>query len=316
MRYFLSDGLKVYGPFEHKVVEKLLTDGRISLMTYVKTEKAHDWEAICAHADFTQPKAPEPASGEKNSVFGLMPDYHVTHNPDWIGDIASYNQSARSEQKEKGKAKKPDLFDGTLGGLNKAVKKKAMPQGEVWYLKSGNLQLGPYTYLKMLDLIKHNEMREHDLIRKASESIWKFAREVLEFSPNYIQKVEEPIVKELLERKFFRRTHARHDFRAEITVFDGKNTQHLECGDLSAGGCAFFSRPALYKNEDLVLIRYEDPVLSKIEGFHAKAKILRSEKVMLGTDDPIWVHRYSTQFLQVTQELQNWIDKLISDDVA
>ena len=113
-------------------------------------------------------------------------------------------------------------------------------------MKLGNTVLGPYKFLKMLKLIKIGDLREYDLVRKRGERDWRVAHSIFEFSKDYLGKIDDPIVKELVERNIFRRRQNRKDFRGSVSVFDGKELYHLEGADLSFGGIAFFSDGQMY----------------------------------------------------------------------
>ena len=314
--YFLSDGLNIYGPFEKDKIMQMLRGHQIGRSIHCRSIDSDEWTPLNMHSDFPEAKLYSSGTSPTGVVVGLISDGltddasaglnspssggAIEGLPDWVGDLNQFNDSHRQEKL----ARRKESISNSKSSWTEQSE-------DIWEMKIGNTILGPYKFLKMLKLIKMGDLREYDLVRKTSEKKWHEAVKMFEFSTDFLVTIDDPVVKELLERKVFRRQLNRKDYRGSVSVFDGKDLFHLECADLSLGGVAFFSSPSLFSSQQILLIRFENVPLAA--GYHAKAQVVRTEKVLVGNDNPIYLYRYAVQYLEMTPDTKNWIKRFLSE---
>lgn len=336
-RYYISDGHSKFGPFDGSEIQGMVFKCQINVSDMVYDEIAKTWVQVTSieMPDYQKTvfQTTRIESPTLKSSFGLVPGENDFKDPEktqfinpglintGTGGLHAKSIPAphRPELKPKIKNLQSDNQNANLEMVSEDYFQNELKtsmtnetQIESWYVKLGNVILGPYSYTTLLGMVIEGSVRENDLIKNSHTQEWVAASQSLELSPNYLKKINTDEAQALLNRGGLKRKLARLDMNTNVHIFQNGLVEMGLLRDISLGGCALiFNMPKLrVQSEILMHINFNRHKEESNEFLpNVKGVVLKMTEKNENWEENF---KYSIKFLKMTKDLMSSLQHEIS----
>jgi hypothetical protein len=228
---------------------------------------------ICTHPEFLSAhKGQKPASFKNQS----------TPVPKEMGDQSAFGEKTVVDQSQQ----RP----------SETTENTTTPQEvDEWYVLKGRNRYGPFPYLDLLRMLQEKAVFEFDYVWRSGLDTWRRIAELENFSTDKVREILTQTEKTDTQ-VFFRRRHARADFKCGLLVHDNNRVWKGHTVQVSEGGAGVIMENAMMLPGQNVYLHFKPSTNTK--PFNALCEIVskRYVKGVREQDAPLY---YGLKFINI-----------------
>jgi hypothetical protein len=269
--YFLSSSQNRVGPLSEKEIVKGVRSGKISLFDLILNQQSNEWVMLLQHPDFSDIEDASSDEDSEKQMIGLI-------------DEGSFTSPV----------------------VDSKIMPREIPELEPVYWFRQEDPRTAYKFLQVLSLINNKKILEHSMIAQHPKGPFRRVVEWEEFSEASRESFKRDANINIPDLKL-RRKHPRQASGKNFLVLSGGRLLRVFCTDMSQSGMSLLLRADLFKNQELLVIKFKDSMEEK--NFDAKGVVISARRVRIAGHDQAFV-RYGIRFTHLTSSGRDFLGKM------
>jgi len=170
-----------------------------------------------------------------------------------------------------------------------------------WHVLSGDIALGPYSHLEMIEKIQKKSISLEDYVFSSELDDWQQVKQVGALTNS--EKIKDLFLQDTYKKYFENRNHHRTELQTDVVVHVFKDVWTVKSYEIGAGGIGLVFQTEALKLSQRVIIHKKNKLGTP--GFNALCEVVCCFSFL--DDQGKTQYRYGLKFLNINKEIQKKI---------